>query len=160
MGWYEYRDRGGDEWIIVREIDTKQYDYEAIWGTLGLRNSEIDAANRIIDLYHSAFNEDILILPASLWMKSDGREWQRHQEAQYRTRSELERVAQDDGLVKRLIHEMILKLHPKWERHLIIQEKYLGFLGDLGDPRHPQAPYRLNIQWLGVLDPDSEPDYD
>ena len=146
---YEFEDRG--ETTIV---DTKQLDYKAIWDALRLRNSQREGANRIIDLYNSAdFNDRILILTACSWMKPYDREAQRHQADHYRTRLELERAAQDNGLVRKLVHQGVLELHPKWKHHLATRREEEGriVIGP-GHERHPQAPYRLNVGLLHELE--------
>lgn len=139
---YEFDVRGETE-----VADTKQLDYEAIWDALGLKKKQRGGADRIIDLYNSAdFNDGILILTTSSWMKPHNREAQRHQADHYRTRSELERAAQDNILVRRLLHHGILELHPKWRPHLITRKEEEGriVIGP-GHERHPQAPYRLDV---------------
>ena len=145
---YEFEDRG--ETTIV---DTKQLDYEAIWDALRLRNGQREGANRIIDLYNSAdFNDRILIVTAYSWMKPYNREAQRHQADHYRTRIELERAAQDNELVRKLVYHEILKLHPKWRSHLITRKEEEGrvVIGP-GHQRHPQALYRLSVCQLYEL---------
>jgi len=144
---YELKD-GGETTIV----DTKQLDCEAIWDALRLRNEQREGANRIIDLYNSAdFNDGILIVTAFSWMKPYNREAQRHQADHYRTRIELERAAQNNGLVKKLVHHGILKLHPKWY-HLITRKEEEGrvVIGP-GHQRHPQALYRLSVCQLYEL---------
>ena len=154
---YEFEDRG--ETTIV---DTKQLDYEAIWDALRLRNGQREGANRIMDLYNSAdFNDRILIVTACSWMKPGNREAQRHQADHYRTRIELERTAQDNGLVKKLLHNGILKLHPKWRPHLITRKEEEGIIViGPGHQRHSQAPYRLDVWRLHELESSPELEYE
>lgn len=138
----------------VQVVDTSQLDYEVIWDALGLRNEERAGADRIIDLYHSVdFNDGILIVTAYSWMKPYNREAQRHQADHYRTRSELERVAQDNKLVEKLIDCDILELHPGMRPYLITRKEEEGrtIIGP-GHERHPQAQYRLNVSVLSVLE--------
>ena len=154
---YEFDDRG--ETTIV---DTKQLDYESIWDALGLRNEQRERANRIIGLYNSAdFNDGILAVTAYSWMKPYNREAQRHQADHYRTRIELERTAQDNGLVRKLVHHGILELHPKWRPHLITRKEEEGriVIGP-GHQRHPQAPYRLGVWQLHELESSPELEYE
>ncbi|MBI2065947.1 hypothetical protein HYT60_00330 [Candidatus Woesebacteria bacterium] len=135
-------------------VDTRQLDYEAIWDALGLRDGQREGADRIIDLYNSAdFNDGILIVDAYSWMKPYNREAQRHQADHYRTRSELERVAQDNKLVEKLIDYEILELHPQLRPYLITrkEEESRTIIGP-GHERHPQAPYRLNVWQLHELE--------
>jgi hypothetical protein len=153
---YEFESSG--ETIIV---DTKQLDYEAIWDALGLRNRQRDGAKRIIDLYNSAdFNDGIPIVTAYSRMKPYNREAQRHQADRYRTRLELERAAQDNRLVRKLVHEGSLELHPTWVPHLITRkEEKGGTVFGPGHERHPQAPYRLNVWKLHELESSPELEY-
>lgn len=146
---HEFDDRG--ETTVV---DTKQLDYESIWDALGLKNGQRKVANRIIDLYNSAdFNDGILIVTAYSWMKPYNREAQRHQADHYRTRVELERAAQDNGLVRKLVHHGILEIHPKWRSHLITRKEEEGrIVVGPGHERHSQAPYRLNVWFLHELE--------
>ena len=150
---YEFKDKG--ETII---LDTKQLDYEAIWDALRLRNGQREGANRIMDLYNSAyFNDRILIVTAYSRMKPYNKEAQRHQADHYRIRLELERAAQGNGLVRKLIHHGILEIHPKWRPHLIMRKKEEGriVIGP-GHQRHPQAPYRLDVWRLYELESSPE----
>ena len=153
---YEFDD-GGKTTIV----DTKQIDYEAVWGALGLKKKQREEANRIIDLYNSAnFNDGITIVTAYSCMKPYNRETQRHQADHYRTRLELERVAQDNRLVRKLVHHGVLELHQKW-RHLITrkEEEDRIVIGP-GHKRHPQAQYRLNIWNLYELESSPELEYE
>ena len=154
---YEFEDRG--EMTIV---NTKQLDYESIWDALKLRNSQRKGANRIIDLYNSSdFNDRILIVTAYSWMKPYNREAQRHKADHYRTRLELERAAQNNGLVRKLIHYGILEIHQKWTPHLIKRKKEEGRIVVIGPgyQRHPQALYRLNVWRLHELELSPELEY-
>ncbi|MDO8661023.1 MAG: hypothetical protein Q7K43_03980 [Candidatus Woesearchaeota archaeon] len=147
---YELQDEFGDKTII----DLKHLDYESIWDTLGLKNEQKDGANRIIELYNSAvFSDKIFILTIYSWMKPHYREAQRHQADHYRTRLELERVAKDNGLVRKLIHRGIVELHPKLIPYLITRrEENDRILIGPGHKRHLQASYRLNVLRLNEMD--------
>lgn len=146
---YEFDDRG--ETVVV---DTKQLDYEAIWSALGLKNEQRDGASRIIDLYNSAdFDDGILIVTAHSWTKPYNREAQRHKADHYKTRLELERAAQDNGLVRKLVHHEILKIHKKWRYQLITRKEEGGVIKiGPGHERHPEAPYKLDVWQLHELE--------
>ena len=127
-------------------VDTHELDYESIWCELELKPRQREGAQKIIDLYESAnFYDRIIIVTAFSGMKPDRREAQRHQADHYRTRSELERVADDNNLVRKLIYRDVLELHPKWESYLM-NPKGGGY------QQHPQAPYRLNVGTLYNLE--------
>ncbi|MBI2578670.1 MAG: hypothetical protein HYW26_03095 [Candidatus Aenigmarchaeota archaeon] len=122
-------------------VDTRELSYGAIWNALRLKGREREAANRVIDLYN--------------------REPPRHQADHYRTRMEIERAAQNNKLVRKLIHCRILELHFKWWRHLVTRREERGGIRiGPGHARHLQAPYRLDVWKLHTLDPDYEPEYE
>ena len=130
---YEFKDVDGK----IEVVDTRLLDYGAVWDALGLKKRERSGAGRIINLYNSAdFNGGILVVTADSWMKPYNREAHRHQSDHYRTRSELEKAAQEPKLVEKLINCRILKLHPRMRSYL---------------ERHPQAPYKLNMLELSEL---------
>lgn len=122
-------------------VDTRQLNYETIWDALGLRNREKKAANRVMVLYNA------IAL--------------RHQEDHYKTRTQIERAAQNNKLVRKLIHLGILELHLKWRPHLITRREEKGkiILGP-GHERHLQAPYRLDVWKLYTLESEGEPEYE
>ncbi len=146
---YEFEDAEG-----VTVVDTQQLDYETVWDAIGLKSKQRKGANRIIDLYHSDdFNQRILVFDRYSWLKPYNREAQRHQADHYKTRTELEGAAQDNKLVRKLIHEGILEPHPNLKPYLVTRrETERGIVIGPGHKRHPQATYRLNVATLCELE--------
>jgi len=145
---YEIKDRSGE--IIY--IDTRNIDYNSVWETMGLSQRNRRMADRVIEPFNSADFDEILIVDSHSWMRPHNREEQRHQADHYRTRTELEKTAKNNKLVRKLIHYDILELHPEWWFLKTKKEEEGKIVIGPGHIRHPQAPYRLNVWNLHELE--------
>ena len=133
---YKYEDFHGDTIIL----DTKELDYKAIWGEIGLKKAQIGPADRIISLYNSDdFFEEILIVTSNSWMKPYNREFNLHQADNYKTRNEIEIAAKDNDVVSQLIDERVLELHKRLRKYVRCHRDKKNKIIS-----HPQASYRLD----------------
>lgn len=129
-------------------FDTRQVEYESIWDQLQLSTTEREAADRIIDLYHTQekYVEEVVIFTAYSCMKPLQREHARHQADHYIPLEQLKVTSRNPTLVDTLIQSGILQRHHKWNKFFQEPKEVEGFvvMAYSHEKKHPQVPYKLN----------------